>query len=80
MTEGQRHNRREFLRKATVVAWATPVVLTITAGRVGAQSLSCTGAGFVCGSNFSGTCFQFGAPCCSGLTCAPSSISVCICG
>ena len=79
MTESQRHDRREFLRKATAVAWATPVILTIAASRAGAQSLSCAGSGDLCGSNFSGTCFPFGAPCCSGLSCVPSSQTLCVC-
>ena len=48
--EGHVENRREFLRQAGTVAWATPLILTLAAGRAGAQGISCAPAGTGCGT------------------------------
>ena len=43
-------SRREFLKRAGTVAWATPLVLTLAAGRAGAQAISCGQPGAGCGA------------------------------
>lgn len=50
MSEGQIENRREFLRQAATIAWSAPLVLTLAAGRAGAQGISCAPAGTPCGT------------------------------
>jgi hypothetical protein len=46
----EQHNasRREFLKQAGTVAWATPLIMTLTAGPASAQ-VSCAPTGQVCG-------------------------------
>jgi hypothetical protein len=48
MPEGP--SRRDFLKKAGTVAWATPLVLTLAASSAGAQVLSCAPTGAGCGT------------------------------
>lgn len=43
-TGGHTLDRRRFLRDATIVAWSTPLILTMTANRAGAQSCLPTGS------------------------------------
>ena len=42
--------RRDFLRKAGTVAWATPLILTLSASGAGAQALSCYPKDYSCGT------------------------------
>ena len=49
MSEQQRESRREFLRQAGTVAWATPFILTLSASPAHAQ-VSCAPAGSPCGT------------------------------
>jgi hypothetical protein len=59
-------DRREFLRRAGTVAWATPLVLTLAASRAGAQ-VSCAPAGLGCGtwSTPLDMCITTGTLCCN---------------
>lgn len=62
-------SRREFLRQAGTVAWATPLILTLAAKSAGAQAISCQPAGSGCGawnSTLSGCLPAVGVPpCCN---------------
>jgi hypothetical protein len=49
--------RRRFLKGAATVAWATPLILTMTAHQAGAQAMSCLPNGGVCDA-------CQGMPCC----------------
>ena len=41
-------SRRDFLKKAAVVAWSTPVVMTVTANRAWATHAGCVHVGEAC--------------------------------
>jgi hypothetical protein len=56
-------DRRAFLRRAAIVAWATPVVLTLSQSRAGAQT-TCVPCGQACINRERG-----GVPCCTGCEC-----------
>jgi hypothetical protein len=72
-------DRRSFLRRAAMVAWATPVLLTLAQSRAGAQT-TCVPCG--------GPCMFAGMPCCGGCVCVtpdgapapPARCDDCICG
>lgn len=49
MAEQLAESRREFLRQAATVAWATPFILTMAAPSALAQ-VSCSPAGVQCGT------------------------------
>ena len=69
MSESHGESRREFLKKAGVAAWATPLILTATAGRAAAAVISCSPAGIGCGTWNStlSACIPnaFEPPCCN---------------
>jgi hypothetical protein len=50
LSDPHAENRREFLKKAGTVAWATPLILTLGARTAGAQAISCAPAGTGCGT------------------------------
>ena len=60
-------DRREFLKRAGAVAWATPLILTLAADRAGAQVLSCAPVGSGCGtwSTPLNACIPIGTVCCN---------------
>jgi hypothetical protein len=62
-------DRRRFIKSAATVAWATPLILTMTAGRASAQTLPSL---FPCVNSPSGT----GCPCSVSADCT----SGCCCG
>jgi hypothetical protein len=65
-------DRRRFIKRAAVTAaWATPTIMTLTAGTA-AASHNCAKAGQTCTPNGDVNAHQHPKPCCSGLTCAPS--------
>ena len=62
-------DRRRFLKGAATVAWAAPVIVTLSASPAYAR---CKPQGEVCSSlGAGGTCGT--GNCCTGLTCQPSS-------
>lgn len=68
-------SRRDFLRRAGTIAWATPLILTMAAPSASAQ-VSCIPEGSACGNNVPGVgCVPAHtlAPCCG--TCVPSTIN-----
>lgn len=68
----QARSRRDFLRQAGTVAWATPFILTMAAPSAHAQA-SCLPAGVGCGNWNSALqiCLPLSPPrvCCDGGTC-----------
>lgn len=50
MSEQHVESRREFLRQAGTIAWATPLILTLVSDPARAQSVSCSPAGTGCGA------------------------------
>lgn len=71
--------RREFLKQAATVAWATPLILTMAAPSASAQ-VSCIPAGSPCGNDVEGICIpsQTLQPCCG--QCVPSQNGIgCFC-
>ena len=69
-------DRRAFLKKSATVAWATPLLLTLSAGRAGAQSCApantpcgvwngstCTGLAVICCDECNPTALDMGSPC-----------------
>ena len=66
MVEGREEDRRRFLKQVGTVAWASPLILTMTARGAGAQALSCLPLGTPCG-NYSvsaGACVGGTSACC----------------
>ena len=64
-------DRRRFLKRAAVTAvWATPTIMTLTAGTA-AASHKCSKAGQTCTPN-DGRAHGHAKPCCPGLDCAPT--------
>jgi hypothetical protein len=65
-----REDRREFLKRAGNLAWAAPLILTLTAERAGAQAFSCLPSFVDCGTYDAGlgACVptEGGIPCCNG--------------
>ena len=73
MTGERGESRRAFLKKSVTVAWATPLILTMTADKAGAQAFSCAGPSplVFCGSYDEdlGQCRGTPAfPCCNACT------------
>jgi hypothetical protein len=66
-------DRRKFLRRTATVAWATPLLLTLPAGRAGAQG-SCAPDGFPCGEWNGTSCTGISATCCN--ECNPTALDV----
>ena len=66
MAEHAELDRRRFLKQASTVAWATPLVLTLTASRAGAQAISCIPTGLACGVWDGSTCVDLSDPPCCG--------------
>ena len=83
MTEGRAGDRREFLTQAGRVAWATPLILTLTAGRAGALAVSCAPAATPCGtwSTPLSACLPLVTPvvCCSDCERGPNEDPFCFC-
>lgn len=85
MSEHAELDRRRFLKHAGTVAWATPLIVTMAAGRAGAQAFSCAGPNplVFCGSYDEdlGQCVGTPAfPCCVGCTpLATQQDSPCFC-
>jgi hypothetical protein len=81
--EGQGQDRRKFLKQAATVAWASPLILTLSASRAGAQNISCVPRGFMCGTWNGSICVANPTPCCTGEHCGPVSTEIvggpCIC-
>lgn len=80
MSEHERvESRRDFLRQAGTIAWATPFIVTMAAGPARAQAVSCAPAGSGCGSNVGGTCVPTSplVMCCGD--CLPSGPNFCFC-
>ena len=50
MKMGHHANRRDFLKQAGTVAWATPIILTMAADPARAQATSCLAPGEPCGT------------------------------
>lgn len=71
MGEERVESRRDFLRQAATVAWATPLILTMAAPSASAQG-SCIPAGSPCGNDVDGICIPSHTlqPCCG--VCVPS--------
>ena len=64
-------DRRRFLKRAAVtVAWATPAIMTLTAGSA-AASHNCAKEGQTCTPD-EGRGHNHPKPCCPGMTCAPT--------
>lgn len=51
-------DRRRFIRRAVTVAWATPLILTLTAGAASAAACRVVGGG-----NCGGSCITAGTTC-----------------
>ena len=65
-------DRRDFLKRAAITtAWATPTILTLTAGSA-AASHKCSKRGQTCTPNTDEGHKGHAKPCCPGLTCVPS--------
>lgn len=65
-------DRRRFLRRAAVIAWAAPVVATLGSGPAYAQT--CVPAGDACGTFTGGsTCSNVRACCTPTLSCKKDS-------
>jgi anaerobic selenocysteine-containing dehydrogenase len=69
----QTEDRRAFLKKTATVAWATPLLLTLSAGRAAAQ-VSCAPAGTPCGVWNGTTCTGVAVICCED--CNPTALEV----
>lgn len=81
MTEQDRgESRRDFLRKAAMVAWATPFILTMASQSAYAQA-SCAPAGSPCGTYNSvlDTCVPTNAVICCGDCTWPGAGFGCFC-
>ena len=74
----QAEDRREFLKKAGTVAWATPFILTLASSRANAQS--CAPAGSPCGTFVPALnqCVPTNAVICCG-SCEPVNDDFCFC-
>lgn len=80
MSERHVHDRRKFLKQAATAAWATPLVLTLTASRVGAQGVSCLPSLTICGIPDNGGCDTTGfVACCPGMSCVQVVGGLCRC-
>ncbi len=85
-TSSQAVDRRLFLKRAGVVAWSAPVILTLMQEKASAQA--CLANNATCATLVdpdgppasNGTCNTTGfASCCTGLSCAISG-NACKCG
>lgn len=76
----QTRSRREFLRKAGTVAWATPFILTMASSSAHAQ-VSCAPAGSPCGTYVEelDVCAPTNAVVCCGDCAYPGSGIGCFC-
>ena len=72
--EDRTEDRRAFLRRTATVAWATPLLLTLSAGRVGAQAPSCAPGGTPCGVWNGTNCTGIAVICCE--ECNPTALDV----
>jgi hypothetical protein len=62
--EQRTFDRRRFLRGAATVAWATPLILTVSASSAAAVTVPCTPNGVACG--------DIPTTCCAGNCCCTS--------
>lgn len=65
--------RRSFLKGAMTVAWATPLVLTMTARQAGAQALSCIPNGAPCDACEGMNCCDASGPADGGCCCSDAN-------
>ena len=74
-------SRRDFLRQAATVAWATPFILTMAAPSAHAQPVSCAPAGSPCGTYVEelDVCAPTNAVICCGECTYPGSGFGCFC-
>lgn len=81
MSDRRVEDRRQFLKKAATVAWATPLVLTVGASRAGAQGVSCLPSLTICGIPDGGGCDTTGfTACCMGFDCVQvTQLNICRC-
>ena len=80
MAEKRAESRREFLKQAGTVAWATPFILTMAAPSAHAQ-VSCAPTGSPCGTYNSqlDVCVPTNAVICCGECAYPGSGIGCFC-
>ena len=71
-------DRRDFLRRAGLVAGAAPVIVTVIASKAQA-SPSCTPNGTICGGNVLAGCSNANPPCCTTCSEKPAT-NDCTCG
>ena len=65
--EANEIERRRFLKGAATVAWATPLILTMSAHTAGAQAMSCIPEGSACSA-------CAGMPCCGAKCCCADAL------
>ncbi len=74
--------RRRFLKGAATVAWATPLILTMTAHQAGAQAMSCLPNGGACDACVGMPCCDADPPddggCCCSDALVPGCGGVCV--
>ena len=69
-------DRRRFLKGAATVAWAAPVIATLSASP--AYAVDCIRRDRECTGNLSGTICE-ASNCCTGLSCKPGNGNKCRC-
>lgn len=69
--------RRRFLKGAMTVAWATPLVLTMTARQAGAQAMSCIPNGAPCDACTGMNCCDASGPADGGCCCSDPNVPEC---
>lgn len=81
MTEGRTEDRRRFLKQASTVAWATPLILTMTGSTARAQAISCAPKNIQCGVYVAvnGTCIPTTTCCNDCLPLVPETGNPCFC-
>ena len=69
--------RRRFLKGAATVAWATPLILTMTAHQAGAQGMSCLPNGGPCDACQGMVCCDADPPDDGGCCCSDDNVPGC---
>ena len=69
--------RRQFLKRAATVTWATPLVLTMSARHAGAQALSCIPPGTPCNACEGMKCCAVAGGNPDGCCCSPVEVPRC---
>jgi hypothetical protein len=70
--------RRRFLKGAATVAWATPLILTMSAHQAGAQGMSCLPNGGPCDACFGMPCCDEDLPDDGGCCCSDALVEGCV--